>query len=186
MAKAVESTGQSLVRVILTGPECTGKTMLTMELAKQFGTLYISEYAREYIESLSRPYTYYDVLHIAQKQVELMETYSQKADGLLFVDTYLIITKVWFKRVFEVIPDWIEQEIYKTKNDLYLLCKPDIPWEPDPVRENGGEMREILFNEYIHELVDEGLNYAYVEGKGNERINTAVNEVQKFLSMVNR
>jgi nicotinamide riboside kinase len=182
----VESTEQSLVRVILTGPECTGKSMLTMELAKKYDTLYISEYAREYIGGLSRPYNYNDVLHIAQKQVELMETFSRKAAKLLFVDTYLIITKVWFKRVFEVIPDWIEQEISKTRNDLYLVCKPDIPWEPDPVRENGGEMRMILFNEYIHELDDAGLNYAYVEGIGNERISCAVNEVEKFLSKLYR
>jgi NadR type nicotinamide-nucleotide adenylyltransferase len=182
MEETVESTKQGLTRVILTGPECTAKTTLTVELAKRFGTGYIAEYAREYVENLRSKYTYEDIVHIALKQVELMEEASKQNIHLLFIDTYLIITKIWFKRVFGNVPDWIDAEILKTNNDLYLLCKPDIPWKSDSVRENGGEMREILFKEYENELKQAGLNYSIIEGTGNERISNAMNRVQEFLS----
>jgi nicotinamide riboside kinase len=181
MEKTVESKTKLLTRIILTGPECTGKTALTIELSARYGTIYIPEYAREYIENLSSPYTYDDVIHIAQKQVELMEEYSKKANRLVFIDTYLIITKVWLQRVYGVMPDWIDNEILKTNNDLYLLCKPDIPWEPDGVRENGGEMREVLFHDYENELIQAGLHFAIVDGKGHERANKALKNVEEFL-----
>jgi nicotinamide riboside kinase len=182
MEETVESTKPDLIRIILTGPECTAKTTLTIVLADKYGTIYISEYAREYIENLKRHYTYDDVVHIAKKQVELMEDFSNRASELLFLDTYLIITKIWFKRVFETMPDWLDTEIQKTKNDLYLLCKPDIPWKPDSVRENGGEMRTILYEEYENELRLAGLHYAIVEGQGDERLNNAMKKIQEFLS----
>jgi NadR type nicotinamide-nucleotide adenylyltransferase len=182
MEETVESTEQLLTRVILTGPECTGKTTLTTELSARFGTIYIPEYAREYVENLRCPYTYGDVIHIAQKQVELMKVYSKKARRLVFIDTYLIITKVWLQRVYGTVPEWIDFEIQRTKNDLYLLCRPDIPWEPDRVRENGGEMREILFRDYENELRQAGLHFAIVDGKGDERVSNALKRVEEFLS----
>ena len=39
-------------------------------------------------------------------------------------------------------PDWVDEQISQASFDLVLLCAPDIPWIPDPVRENGGEMTE--------------------------------------------
>jgi NadR type nicotinamide-nucleotide adenylyltransferase len=167
-------------RIILTGPESTGKTMLSTELAARFNMPFIPEYAREYILNLGRQYTYNDVVHIAKKQVELMEFYSAQKSEYLFIDTYLIITKVWFDKVFHRCPEWIDIEISKTINDLYLLCRPDIPWVPDRVRENGGHMREVLFDLYENELKNAGLNYAYVEGDGEDRIKNAILQINTF------
>ncbi len=147
MAQVMEKTVKSPVRIILTGPESTGKTMLCVHLTTLYKGEYIPEYARDYILSLNRRYTYDDVIHIAKKQCELMKEYLAHSCNYIFVDTYLIITKVWLSRVFRKIPEWIDMEIADTKDALYLLCKPDIPWEPDAVRENGGEMRNILCNE---------------------------------------
>ena len=78
------------------------------------------------------------------------------------------------------IGDWIDKEISGTKDALYLLCKPDIPWEPDAVRENGGEMRTILFNDYRTELQKAGLHFAFVEGSGTDRVNCAINRIRNF------
>lgn len=167
-------------RIILTGPESTGKTMLTIELGARYNAPYIPEYARGYVLNLKRHYNYEDVIHIARKQIELMETFSEQRPEFLFVDTYLIITKVWLDKVFHKLPDWIDTEIAKTKNDLYLLCRPDIPWEPDPVRENGGSMRQVLFDRYEHELKKAGLNYAFVEGLGEARVKNAVEKITTF------
>ena len=176
-------TGNSPVRIILTGPESTGKTMLCIQLAEKYGGELIPEYAREYILQLGRKYTYYDVLHIAEKQVELMHKYIGYSCNYLFVDTYLIITKVWFQWVFKKVPGWIDGEISGTGDALYLLCKPDIPWEPDAVRENGGENRQLLFEEYERELNRFGLRYACVEGTGDDRFNCAMNRIKNFVEL---
>jgi nicotinamide riboside kinase len=185
MEKTVEKSGTDIRRIILTGPESTGKTMLTMELASRYRSPFIPEYAREYILNLRRPYTYDDVIHIARKQIEQMKEFSKYASGYLFVDTYLIITKIWFDKVFNKIPEWINKEIAKTKtkNCFYLLCLPDIPWEPDPVRENGGPMRQVLFDLYELELKKAGLNYSYVKGLGEARIICAMKQITTFYNL---
>jgi len=178
----MESTGKPVTRFILTGPESTGKSVLTKELAKHYSKFYIPEYAREYILTLNRIYSFDDILHIAKKQIEWMEDYSVKSSEFLFVDTYLIITKVWFIKVFGEYPLWIDNEINKTKDDIYLLCRPDIPWIPDGVRENGGEKREVLFQDYMNELDNAGLRYAFIEGEGNKRLENAIYIVDQFIS----
>jgi NadR type nicotinamide-nucleotide adenylyltransferase len=177
----VETASNKIMRVIVTGPESTGKSTLAVQLAAKYHASYISEYARTYIENLNRPYNYDDVLSIGSKQVEMMNANSGNTHTLLFVDTYLIITKIWFVRVYERYPEWIDSEIKKTANDLYLLCYPDIPWIQDDVRENGGEMREILFHDYENELKKFNLNYSIVRGEKDDRFDNAYRAVKEFI-----
>lgn len=183
MAENMEKANAEIVRIIITGPESTGKTELATFLADFYHVQYVPEYARTYIEKLNRPYLYDDVLNIALKQVEMVKTGSSVSDSILFVDTYLIITKIWFVRVFSEYPAWIDTEIEKTADDYYLLCKPDIPWIEDGIRENGGIMREILFKDYENELKGANLNYSVIGGEGTERYDNAVREVSQFLKI---
>jgi NadR type nicotinamide-nucleotide adenylyltransferase len=182
MEKKMEETGNSCIRVILTGPESTGKTELALKLADKYNTLYVPEYAREYIEKLNRPYNYADIEHIAKYQVRQMKDYSSRNLKILFVDTYLLITRVWFDWVFNKYPGWLDEEFIETKRDLYLLCKPDIPWYPDNVRENGGEKRDALFGIYENELKRYGMHYRYVSGTGKNRIVNASEHIERFIS----
>lgn len=178
----MENPGKPLMRFILTGPESTGKSALTNMLAMHYSKNFIPEYARDYVQNLKRPYDYNDVLQIARKQIEWLNEYSKKSSGFIFVDTYLIITKVWFLKVFGKYPEWIDEEIQKTSNDIYLLCKPDIPWVPDGVRENGGIKRDELFYVYLNELNNTGLNYAFVEGTWDTRLKNAIQIVDQFIN----
>lgn len=179
-----ERTGHvsdKIIRIVITGPESTGKSTLSARLAQHYNTLCIPEYAREYIEKLTMPYTYDDVVHIAETQVRQLEEYSQKASRILFLDTYLIITKVWFDVVFKRRPDWIEQELLKHPVDFYLLCDTDIPWEADHVRENGGTRRKFLMDIYKKELLHFGCEYGIVQGVGDERFKNAIRLVDTFI-----
>jgi NadR type nicotinamide-nucleotide adenylyltransferase len=178
MEKGIE---KSIKRIVLIGAESTGKTELAERLSKHFKTVFVPEYAREYIEKLNSSYTYQDIECIARKQVELENENYQKANKVLFYDTYLIITKVWFKLVFNKIPDWINKRIEDNNIDLFLLCNNDIPWIPDPVRENGGEMRDKLFEIYKEELNQYKCNYKIVSGKGENRFHDALKFVNEFL-----
>jgi len=170
-----------IIRIVLTGPECTGKSTLAIRLAQHYNTLCIPEYAREYIAKLSLPYTYEDVVHIAETQVVKLEEFSKMANRILFLDTYLIISKVWFDLVFKRRPEWIDKELSKHSVDFYLLCDTDIPWEVDPVRENGGERREFLMGLYKQELKDFGCEFGIVKGLGEERLKNAIRLVDTFI-----
>lgn len=185
MEKETQGTAPSVVRIVITGPESTGKSTLTRQLAEHFGTLYIPEYARTYVEQLHREYTYADIEHIARTQVQQLAAYTARARKFLFLDTYLIITKVWFDVVYQRHPAWIDAEISKHEIDLYLLCRTDIAWEADSVRENGGARREALYEQYKKELEQNGCRYAVVEGLGEHRLQNAVGHVRSFLKNYN-
>lgn len=169
-----------MVRVVLTGPESTGKSMLTRSLADHFGGIGVPEYAREYIERLKRPYTEEDVLTIARHQAGQFAT-PGNTDRPFFFDTGLIITRVWLEVVYQASYDWIDKALENAGIDLYLLCYPDLPWEPDPLRENGGAMRFRLYEQYRVVLEAFGFPYHIVKGQGEERLNNAIFAVDQIL-----
>jgi NadR type nicotinamide-nucleotide adenylyltransferase len=168
------------IRIAVTGPESTGKTTLAKQLAERYNGRYIPEYAREYVESLPGHYTYDDVVTIAKKQVDqYLETIEGSAT-IFFFDTWLIVTKVWFSWVFDRMPDWLEDRINTCPIDLFLICSPDLPWEADAVRENGGENRIKLYEQYKLELKHYNFNFVEICGTGDERLENAVRAIDDF------
>lgn len=168
------------MKIVLTGPESVGKSILTKQLAEYYKGIYVEEYARYYIESLKETYGYRDVLHIAKHQFKEYDNLD-KIEGFCFFDTYLIITKIWFLLVFNKIPIWFEEEFKKRPVDLYLLCKDDIDWQPDGVRENKN-IRSLLFEKYKQELDNYGFNYSIISGKGRERLTNAIDSINNFVN----
>lgn len=146
-----------MFRVGIIGPESTGKSTLANYLAHRYNGVLVPEYAREYMEKLAPTYeyTYDDVVAIAKQQVEQLESL---ADDLQIFDTELIITKVWFLHKFGHCPEFVEQALRDFPMDVYLLCYPDMPWQPDPVRENP-TIREYLFDWYEREIQALGIPY---------------------------
>lgn len=171
----------SKIKIVITGAESTGKTTLAKQLAECYKTIWLPEYARSYVEKLDRPYNYNDVIHITKKQIELENVFLKETKQLLFVDTSLIILKIWFNEVYNKTPDWLEKEIIKSKANLYFFCKPDIEWQYDSVRENGGERRIYLSEQYRKELEFYKFNYVEIEGKGKERLENAKKYLDNFL-----
>lgn len=169
-----------LKKIVLTGPESTGKTTLSEQLAQYFKTVWVPEYAREYVKNLGRPAQYEDVVQIARKQKEQLMNNYKDAHGFVFFDTGLIITKVWFIEVFKRVPDNLEKDIRNGDIDLFLLCYPDLDWIKDPVRENQGRSRSRLFNIYKNELEEYHFSYNIVTGKGKERLRNAI----QFMDMM--
>jgi len=166
--------------VVITGPESCGKSTLAQGLSQEFGGQWVPEYAREYIEALNRAYEYEDVECIARYQYDVFIRLMGGKKSLLFIDTYLIITKVWFTHVYNRFPTWLDEAIWSSKVDLFMLCRPDLPWVSDAVRENG-HLREYLFEQYKKELEHYGFNYVVVVGEGEDRISLAKEYVNQLL-----
>ena len=167
-------------RIVITGPESTGKSVLTEKLAVYFGARSVPEYAREYIAGLDRPYTKRDLMDIAREQISQFRE-KKYATGMVIYDTGLIITKVWLELVFNADTEWITREIRTAEADLYLLCAPDIPWIPDPLRENGGEMRNRLFEIYKSNLETFELPYRIIRGEGEDRFRNAIFAIEELI-----
>lgn len=170
------------IKVAVTGPESTGKTTIAKQLSNHYSGAYISEYARDYILNLNRKYEYRDLEHIAEIQIESYLQAIRENDSIIFFDTWLVITKVWFQEVYGKCPLELISAIKNLKIDLYLVCAPDIEWVKDEVRENGGEKRLTLFNLYIKEIENLKIPYKIIEGRGDARFKNAVVAIESFLN----
>ena len=168
-------------RIIITGAESTGKSVLTKELANYYNTNFVEEYAREYIENIKRDYNYNDLVIIAKKQIEIEINALKRTNKILFIDTGLIITKIWFLEVFKKYPDWLNDLIAEHLPDLYLICDIDLDWKKDPVRENGSyERRKYLMNKYIKEIKNYDIKYYIVSGQGDNRLENAISFINNL------
>lgn len=165
-------------RIAIIGPESSGKTKLCSELAIAFQTVWVPEYAREYLESISRTYTFQDIEHISKTQLQLEKEAIKKANQFIFSDTELIISKIWCQDVFHSTPQWMDVEIRSNPYDLYLLTTPDLPWIYDPLRENE-KRRDHFFKLYHYELTSQVLTFEVVSGKGKNRLQNAIGAIKK-------
>ena len=165
-------TNNPFFKVGIIGPESTGKSTLASYLAHRYGGVLVPEYAREYMEkrACASTYTYEDVVNIAQQQVQQLQNciHGGITEGyrsnVVFFDTELIITKVWFLHKFGKCPDFVEKALHDYPMDVYLLCYPDMEWEPDPVRENP-DIREYLFEWYEKEIQKLEIPYYIIRHK---------------------
>ena len=169
-----------MIKIVLTGPESSGKTTLGRQLADHFQTNYVSEYARQYLNGIERDYEKKDLIEIAKKQIESESILDPHSNHLLFCDTDLITIKVWSDYKYKETAPWILQQIDRRYYDLYLLCVPDIPWEEDPQRENPDD-RDALFEIYKNTLLEYNKNFVEIKGSFEERLNTAIEQVNQYL-----
>ncbi|MCX6251554.1 MAG: ATP-binding protein [Bacteroidetes bacterium] len=165
-------------RIAITGPESTGKSLLSERLAGYYHTTWVPEFAREYIDGLDREYNQEDILKIARGQLRNENRLLKSANQYLFCDTELIVTKIWSEVKYNKCDEWILKKIEEHKYDFYLLCYIDIPWEYDPQREHP-QLREHLFDLYLQEMTERNLPFAVVSGLGEERLKNAVKIINK-------
>lgn len=167
-------------RIVVTGPESTGKSTLCRQLAERYGTVWCPEYAREYLTQKGTHYTYEDLDAIARGQHKLeQEKQAEVRNGLYFIDTDPYVMKVWHEVAFGACPTWILKTIARTRYDLYLLCNTDLPWTEYHLREYPeAAMRERLFRMYLDVVQNSGTPWAVVSGSGKERLEKASEAVE--------
>lgn len=165
-------------KIAITGPESTGKSNLSEQLAFHYNTSWVPEYAREYLGNLNRPYKKNDIVIIAKNQVKSENVIIKKANNFLFCDTDLIVTKIWSEVKYNNCDQWILDKINNNTYDLFLLCNIDLPWENDPLREHPDE-REDLMKLFENELSERKLPFLIISGSGKDRLNNAIKAIDK-------
>jgi NadR type nicotinamide-nucleotide adenylyltransferase len=173
-------------RIVLFGPESTGKSSLTAWLAARFKTTWSPEFVREYWDAHGGQITAADLDAIARGQMagedEAVRRASASAARVVFHDTDLLTCTVWDDLLFPgACPEWVREEAACRARacDLYLFCDTDIPWAPDPQRcfpdEEGRAMCRRVFLEALERT---GSRWARVYGSEAEREARAVSQVE--------
>ncbi len=192
-------------KIVVIGPESTGKSTLCEQLSQHYTTEWCAEYAREYLLTNGTNYTYEDLEIIAKGQLaledeklllvknqwtmveenRLVNSNSQLSiphPPLLFIDTDMYVMKVWCEYVFGKCHNYILKEITNRKYDLYLLCNIDLPWIKDELREYPNEEpRKELYNMYKDILQNQSTPWIEISGNNAQRLQKAIEAVESFI-----
>jgi NadR type nicotinamide-nucleotide adenylyltransferase len=192
-----------LKKIVVIGPESTGKSTLCQQLAAHYQASWVKEYAREYLLKNGTSYTFENLLDIAKEQIAGEElivgswSLAERASGEqpagscgritpndqpLFIDTDMYVMKVWCEFVFEKCHHWILNRIVERKYDLYLLCNTDLPWVKDELREYPDLLsRAKLYNHYKDIMLNQNVPWVDVSGNYEERLQIAVTAIDKII-----
>jgi len=202
-----------LKKIVIIGPESTGKSSLCEGLAAHYRTSWVREYAREYLLSHGMDYSFEDLMTIAKGQLALEDegvkevlrkagagvvgnagmgvgaagdmgvgvgaATGERAEPMLFIDTDMYVMKVWSEFVFGRCDSWILDQIGKRQYDAYLLCKTDLPWVKDELREYPDLVsREKLYHIYRDILINQPTPWIEIGGLEHQRLEAAIEAVE--------
>lgn len=162
--------------VVLIGPESTGKTTLAASLAAHCDVPWVPEASRRFVETVDTPLSVATVAPIARLSMALDDAARASAPELLVHDTDLVSTVVYSQHYYGTVEPWIVAEARTRRAGLYLLCLPDLPWEPDGVRDRPTQRAELLtmFRETLRAMDAEVVE---VSGLGTARLDAAISAV---------
>lgn len=168
-----------MIRVVVTGSECTGKTTLAEALAGHYGVAWVPEYVRRFVVEKGAAPVYDDVDAIARGQMALEDQHA--AAELLVQDTDLLSTLVYSHHYYGDCPAWIEGALRERAADLYLLCGIDVPWVPDGDQRDRGDRREEMHALFRDALVERGFPFIEVSGDRTARLAAAAAAIDPLI-----
>ncbi|MBE9598773.1 ATP-binding protein [Pedobacter sp. MC2016-24] len=174
---------KQIKKIAVVGPESTGKSTITQQLARHYRTHWVPEYARYYCDALTSPCDLQDEINMFHGQLALEESILTVAEkDLIFCDTTFLTVKIWSDEVFGETPQIVLDALPKHHYDLYLLMDIDLPWQDDPLRDFPHK-REHFMQVWQNELKLLSANYHLISGVEN-RLSNAIQAVDKFLATV--
>lgn len=166
-------------RVVIYGPESTGKTTLAARLAEHYKTVWAPEFARGYLDDKGAWVELSDIPLIAKGQIASEDRLARQANCLLLCDTDLITTSIYSRHYFGSCPDEVMQKAAEREYDLYLLLDVDVPWVEDWQRPDP-ENREFFYDWFKRELEARGRRYVVIAGSYEERFEKAVRAIDEL------
>jgi HTH-type transcriptional repressor of NAD biosynthesis genes len=189
MEKKLTQDPINIVKVVLFGPESTGKTTLSRHLARYYNTVWTPEFARAYLQKKwnneRKTCEKKDLIPIAIGQMKMENKLAKKADKLLICDTDLLETKVYSEEFYGgFVDEKLDKAASENQYDLYLLTYVDTPWEKDDLRDRP-EQRLEMFNAFENALKKHKKNYIILKGDKETRLKTATEAIDKIISNKN-
>ncbi|WP_299435163.1 ATP-binding protein [uncultured Aquimarina sp.] len=185
MEEKLKQTPSNCIKIVLFGPESTGKTTLSKQLAEHYEGSWVPEYMREYLQSkwdvTKEVCTYEDLIPIAEGQMKLENEFAKKSDKILFCDTNLLEIEVYSEAYYNgSVPEVIRKFSLENTYDLYLLTYIDTPWVPDDLRDKPHQ-REEMFLRFKESLEKYNCNYITLKGDSESRFKKAKNIIDQLI-----
>jgi NadR type nicotinamide-nucleotide adenylyltransferase len=186
MEKKLRQKPINLIKIVLFGPESTGKTTLSGQLARHYNTVWAPEFAREYLQDKwnneRKICEQQDIIPIAEGQIKLENDLAKKADKVLICDTDLLETKVYSEEYYGGFVDpKLDKAAIENSYDIYFLTYIDTPWEADDLRDKPGERLE-MFTAFENTLKKYNRPYILLKGDKETRLKKAVEIIDELLS----
>lgn len=186
MEKELRQKNSNLIKVVLFGPESTGKTTLSGQLARHYNTVWTPEFARHYLQKKwnneRKTCEQKDIIPIAKGQISLENELSKKADKVLICDTDLLETKVYSEEYYGGFVDPIlDKAAIDNSYDIYFLTYIDTPWEEDDLRDKPSERLE-MFTAFENTLIKYNRPYVLLKGDKETRLKRAIEVIDTLLS----
>ena len=177
MGKNIQRENTCL-KIVLFGPECTGKPTLAKLLANHYKSQWVPEFAREYLQKkwdkFQKVCTKEDLLNIVSGQLKMESNKISKARKFLFCDTNILVTRIWSETHFD---GYCDPEIIKLSEklsyDYYLLTSIDVPWKKDDLRDRPYD-REKMFSYFKETLDNNNKPYSIIKGSVEERLRNSI------------
>lgn len=169
-----------MIKIAIVGPESTGKSTISEQLAKHYQTVWVPEFARSYCQNLTEPCTLQDEINMFEGQLELESKIAIQADQILICDTTILTVKIWSDHIFGSTPQVVIDKLPHHPYDLYLLMDIDLPWEEDPLRDFP-DLREHFLDIWHVELKSLNANYNLITGSNDLRLQNAIKCIDAFL-----
>ena len=187
MEKYLRQEKSDCIKIVLFGPESTGKSSLCKILASHYKTCYVEEFAREYLQAKFDNYNKIcqieDLIPIARGQIRNENIMSRKANKILFCDTDLLTTATYSKLYFDGYCDpFLEKYSKYNHYDLYLLMDIDTEWIKDDLRDRPDD-RLIFFNAFKKSLEDNNKKYITISGNYEKRKEMAIDLINNLLNL---
>lgn len=186
MEEKLKQDASDCLKVVLFGPESTGKSTLAKQLAAHYHTVFVPEYSRIYAEEklrANKTLTVNDVMPIAEGQMRLENDMVQKANLVLICDTDLLETKVYSESYYDgVCNPILEKYALKNTYDLYFLTYIDMPWEADHLRDRPHD-RDEMFKAFENALKTNNKPYILLKGSIRERFQLAVDHIDELIKL---
>ncbi|WP_062056856.1 AAA family ATPase [Aquimarina longa] len=185
MEEKLRQQPSNCIKIVLFGPECTGKTTLSKQLSAHYNAQWVSEYMREYLQKkwdqTKEVCVYDDMIPIAEGQMRLENEAVKKTNKLLFCDTNLLELKVYSETYYDGnVPEILNKISLENVYDLYLLTYIDIPWVADDLRDKPEE-REAMFLKFKECLDIYELPYIVIKGDKTTRFKTAITYIRQLI-----